>query len=113
MKSKFNGGKCMINYSKFSGKLIRMNREYPIYSREDGKDNEKIGHTAIGDMAVITLADIEDEYFETVIVSGKYVGVDTLALNLKDIKESTFIFNKIDGDNSVYIMDKPVSFEYV
>ena len=103
----------MINYSKYTGKLIKMNREYPIYSREDGKDNEVIGCTAIGDMAVITFAAIKEEYFEVVIVSGKYTGVDTLALDLNDNKESTFVFNKIDGNDSVFILDKPVNFEYV
>jgi hypothetical protein len=107
----------MINFTKFEGKLIRLNKEYPIYNEGD----EVIGYTSAGDMAVITLAEInrktsyknietisedfavgvpiktedEDGYFETVIVSGKYIGVDTLALNLSDIREVTFIFNKI------------------
>ena len=129
----------MKNCTEFKGKLIRMNKEYPIYSREDGKDDEVIGWTAIGDMAVITYADIkekqeyksivkvsdelelgipistgiEEGYFETVIVSGKYVGVDSLALNLDDIADSTFIFNKVDGEDTVYIQDRKINFEYM
>ena len=129
----------MRNYAEFKGKLIRMNKEYPIYSREDGKDDEVIGWTAIGDMAVITYADIkekqnhktvlkisdeiefgipvstgiEEGYFETVIVSGKYIGVDSLALDLDDIADSTFIFNKIDGEMTTYIQDRKIKYEYV
>lgn len=129
----------MRNYAEFKGKLIRMNKEYPIYSREDGKDDEVIGWTAIGDMAVITYADIkekqnhktvlkisdeiefgipvftgiEEGYFETIIVSGKYIGVDSLALNLDDIAESTFIFNKIDGEMTTYIQDRRIKYEYI
>lgn len=129
----------MRNYAEFKGKLIRMNKEYPIYSREDGKDDEVIGWTAIGDMAVITYADIkekqnhktvlkisdeiefgipvstgiEEGYFETVIVSGKYIGVDSLALDLDDIADSTFIFNKIDGEMTTYIQDRKVKYKYI
>ena len=129
----------MKNYAKFEGKLIRMNKEYPIYSREDGKDDEVIGWTAIGDMAVITYADIkekqnhntalkisdeiefgipistgvEEGYFETIIVSGKYIGVDSLALDLDDIADSTFIFNKIDGEMTTYIQNRKIKYEYI
>lgn len=133
----------MINFSRFEGRLIRMNKEYPICSREDDKEDEIIGYTSVGDMAVITFADInkcteykslvkisddlgvdlefgipvpngrEEGYFETIIVSGKYIGVDSLALNLKDIANSTFILNKIDGENTVYIQKREVNYEYV
>ena len=83
----------MTNYSRFEGKLIRMNKPYPITNDED----EILGYTEAGDMAVITFAEIknkigyrkmanisdeldivipfdtgkEEGYFETVIVSGK------------------------------------------
>ena len=100
----------MVNYTSFQGKLLMMTEEYPIYARED--DNKVIGYTSIGDMAIITYEDMEEDYFETVIVSGKYIGVDTLALNLKDIKKSTFVFNKIDGEQSVYIRDMNVDTEW-
>lgn len=100
----------MVDYASFKGKLFIMTEEYPIYDRED--DNKVIGHTSVGDMAVITYENMEEEYFETVIVSGKYIGVDTLALNLKDIKNSIFIFNKIDGEQSVYIRDMNVNTEW-
>lgn len=107
--------------------------------REDDKDDEVIGYTAIGDMAVIIFAEIkeknnyksiqkisedleigipvstgkEEGYFETVIVSGKYIGVDSLALVLDDIVECTFLFNKVDGEMDTYIQDRKINYEYV
>ena len=125
----------MTNYSKFEGKIIRMNKPYPITNDED----EILGYTEVGDMAVITfaelknkigyrkLADISDElgivipfdtgkeegYFETVIVSGKFIGVDSLALDLTDIKESTFIFNNKDDNGIVVINDREINYEYI
>ena len=125
----------MRNFSKFEGKLIRMNKSYPIHNDDD----EIVGYTEVGDMAVITFAEIkkkigyktvtkisdelsigipvvtdgEEGYFETIIVSGKYTGIDSLALDLEDIATSTFIFNKVDGDDTVYIQDRKINFEYV
>lgn len=125
----------MTNYSKFEGKLIRMNKPYPITNDED----EILGYTEVGDMAVITfaeiknrigcrkVADISDElgvvipfdtgkeegYFETVIVSGKFIGVDSLALDLTDIMESTFIFNNKDNNGAVTINNREIKYEYV
>ena len=125
----------MTNYSKFEGKIIRMNKPYPITNDED----EILGYTEVGDMAVITfaelknkigyrkLADISDElgivipfdtwkeegYFETVIVSGKFIGVDSLALDLTDIKESTFIFNNKDKNGIAVIDNREINYEYV
>lgn len=125
----------MRNFSKFEGKLIRMNKSYPIHNDDD----EIVGYTKVGDMAVITFAEIkkktgyktvtkisdelsigipivtdgEEWYFETIIVSGKYTGIDSLALDLEDIATSTFIFNKVDGDDTVYIQDRKINFEYV
>ena len=102
----------MIGYAKFEGRLIRMAESYPIYDRED--DNKVIGYTKAGDMAVITFADslYDEGYYETIIVSGKYIGVDTLALNNSDIKKSTFIFNEIDRHEIVHIDGKKVNFEF-
>lgn len=125
----------MTNYSKFEGKIIRMNKPYPITNDED----EILGYTEVGDMAVITFAEIknkigyrkvaeisdelsitipfntgkEEGYFETVIVSGKFIGVDSLALNLSDIMESTFIFNNKDYNGTVTINNREIKYEYV
>ena len=125
----------MTNYSKFEGKIIRMNKPYPITNDED----EILGYTEVGDMAVITfaelknkigyrkVADIADElgmvipfdtgkeegYFETVIVSGKFIGVDSLALDLTDIKESTFIFNNKNDNGTVTIDGREINYEYI
>ena len=125
----------MTNYSKFEGKIIRMNKPYPITNDED----EILGYTEVGDMAVITfaelknkigyrkVADISDElgivipfdigkeegYFETVIVSGKFIGVDSLALDLTDIKESTFIFNNKDKNGIAVIDNREINYEYI
>lgn len=124
----------MANYYSFNGKLIKMNKPYPITNEKD----EIVGYTEIGDMAVITfseiknktgykkLANISDEwvigipfdtekeegYFETVIVSGKFIGVDSLALDLADIMDSTFIFNNIDNKGTVMITDRQINYEY-
>ena len=125
----------MTNYSKFEGKLIRMNVPYPITNDKD----EILGYTKVGDMAVITFAEIknkivcrkvtdisdelgiavpfdvekEEGYFETVIVSGKFIGVDSLALDLPDIIESTFIFNNKDNNGAVTINNREIKYEYV
>lgn len=125
----------MTNYSKFEGKIIRMNKPYPITNDED----EILGYTEAGDMAVITfaeiknkigyrkVADISDEldivipfdtekeegYFETVIVSGKFIGVDSLALDLTDIMESTFIFNNKDNNGITTIDNREINYEYL
>ena len=125
----------MTNYSKFEGKIIRMNKPYPITNDED----EILGYTEVGDMAVITFAEIknkigyrkvaeisdelsiaipfntgkEEGYFETVIVSGKFIGVNSLALDLTDIKESTFIFNNKDDNGIVVIDDREINYEYI
>lgn len=125
----------MINYSKFEGKIIRMNKPYPITNDED----EILGYTEVGDMAVITFAELknkigyrkvaeisdelniaipfntekEEGYFETVIVSGKFIGVNSLALDLTDIKESTFIFNNKDDNGITTIDNREINYEYL
>ena len=125
----------MTNYSKFEGKIIRMNKPYPITNDED----EILGYTEVGDMAVITFAEItnkigyrkvaeisdelsiaipfktgkEEGYFETVIVSGKFIGVNSLALDLNDIKESTFIFNNKDYNGIATIDNREINYEYI
>ena len=125
----------MTNYQNFENKIIRMNKPYPITNDED----EILGYTEVGDMAVITfaeiknkigyrkVADISDElciaipfdtgkeegYFETVIVSGKFIGVNSLALDLTDIKESTFIFNNKDDNGITTIDNREINYEYI
>lgn len=125
----------MTNYSKFEGKIIRMNKPYPITNDED----EILGYTEVGDMAVITFAEIknkigyrkvaeisdelsitipfntekEEGYFETVIVSGKFIGVNSLTLDLTDIKESTFIFNNKDNNGIATIDNREINYEYI
>lgn len=125
----------MTNYSKFEGKIIRMNKPYPITNDED----EILGYTEVGDMAVITFAEIknkigyrkvaeisdelsitipfntekEEGYFETVIVSGKFIGVNSLTLDLTDIKESTFIFNNKDDNGIATIDNREINYEYI
>lgn len=125
----------MTNYSKFEGKIIRMNKPYPITNDED----EILGYTEVGDMAVITFAELknkigyrkvaeisdelniaipfntekEEGYFETVIVSGKFIGVNSLALDLTDIKESTFIFNNKDDNGITTIDNREINYEYL
>lgn len=112
-----------------------MNKPYLITNEED----EVLGYTEIGDMAVITFAEIrnntgykklvdlsdelvigipfdtekEEGYFETVIVSGKFIGVDSLALDLLDIMDSTFIFNNVDNKGAIMIDNRQINYEYL
>ena len=126
----------MISYSNFKGRLIRMNKPYPIYNDKD----KIIGYTRVGDKAVITYAEIKNKtriqkiaesgngscavflqknnkdvgYFETIIVSGNFAGVDSLALDLSDIMESTFLFNSLDNKSDIITIDnKKIKYEYV
>ena len=102
----------MISYPEYKGKLIKMVDEYPIYDRED--DHVVIGYTEIGDMAVVTYANKDEDYYEMMIVSGKYTGVDTLALNGKDLEKSIFVFNQIDYCGSIVsVQGKEVKNEYL
>lgn len=102
----------MVSYPQYMGKLIKMAEPYPIYDRED--DNLIIGYTEVGDMAVVTYADEIEDYYETVIVSGKYIGVDTLALKSKDLEKSIFVFNNIDYCGSIVsVQGKEVKNEYL
>lgn len=101
----------MVNYANYQNRLIEMTRPYPIYDREYG--NEVIGYTKAGDRAVITYSNLKDNYHETVIVSGEYTGVDTLALSNRDLSMSVFILNNIDKHDLVYINGKKVKCEFV
>lgn len=42
-----------------------------------------------------------------------FIGVNSLALDLIDIKESTFIFNNKDDDGIAVIDDREINYEYV
>lgn len=88
-----------------------MTSPYPIYDRED--DDKIIGHTNIGDMAVITYSDFKDDYHEVTIISGEYTGVDTLALNNNDLYFSVFVMNHIDNHKIVYVNGNKVVSECV
>lgn len=88
-----------------------MTSPYPIYDRED--DDKIIGHTKIGDMAVITYSDFKDDYHEVTIISGEYTGVDTLALNNDDLYFSVFVMNHIDNHEIVYVNGNKVVSECV
>ena len=101
----------MVSYANYKGKLIEMTRPYPIYDREYG--NEIIGYTKAGDKAVITYSDFKDNYHETVIVSGEYTGVDTLALSNRDLNMSVFIFNHIEEQDLFCINGKKVNSKIV
>jgi hypothetical protein len=88
-----------------------MTEPYPIYSREN--DDEIIGYTKVGDMAVITYSDVRDDYHEVAIISGEYIGVDTLALDNEDLYRSVFMINHIDNYTSVYVNGTKVASELV
>lgn len=100
----------MVIFSKFQGKLIKFNSKYPIYDEND----LVIGYTEVGDMAVITYEDTDgDGYFEVIIVSGEYIGYDSLAISMDDVMESTFIIKGIGHSGCVQIKGQYVNYEYV
>ena len=101
----------MVKYSSYKDKLIEMTRPYPIYDTDSG--TEIIGYTKAGDRAVITYSDFKDNYHETVIVSGEFTGVSTLALSNNNLNTSVFIFNNIDKHEVVYINGAKVKCKFV
>jgi hypothetical protein len=76
----------MEDFEMYKFKIAKMMDKQPIYDHENV---EPIGYTEIGDMAIITYS--ENDYYETVITSGKYIGVDTLVLNNEDLKKAIFV----------------------
>lgn len=101
----------MIEFGNYKGRLIKMMEPYPIYDRDD--DEKVIGYTEIGDMAVVTYSAPLESYHEVIIVSGKYTGVDSLALNNVDIANSVFILNSIDDYGIVRVRGNDVKYKYV
>lgn len=101
----------MVDFYNYKGRLIKMMKSYPIYDRYD--DDKIIGYTKIGDLAVVTYSEILGDYHEVIIVSGEYMGVDTLALNRKDIKNCVLIINHIDEHDYVCVQGDKVKHETV
>lgn len=101
----------MIEYHNCRGRLIQMTEPYPIYDRKD--DDKIIGYTKVGDMAVVTYSDFKDDYHEVTIVSGEYIGVDTLALSNDDLYCSVFVINHIDNHKTVYANGEKVISKYI
>lgn len=101
----------MVDYCNYKGRLIKMMEPYPIYDRYD--DEKIIGYTKVGDLAVVTYSEVLGDYYEVIIVSGEFMGVDTLALNRKDIKKSIFIVNHIDEHDCVYVQGDKVKHETI
>ena len=97
--------------AKYTNKLIRLNKKYPIW---DNERDEIDGYTDENDMAIITYESSRADYFETVIVSGKYMGVYDLGLSDTDLAQATFIFNKINGIGSqkMKLQSKNLNVEY-
>lgn len=88
-----------------------LQEKYPIYDPED--DQKIIGYTDIGDKYVVTLEDKVCDYYEGMLVSGKYAGVDSLALNKRDLQKSIFLFSSIDakGCSSIRICNDKIKYE--
>ena len=98
----------MISYPEYKGKLIKMVEEYPIYDRED--DHVVIGHTEIGDMAVVTYANKDEDYYQYVISSGCNDYQGTCSNNTETYCGITYAYdcNKVI-DGSIYIPKKPTT----
>lgn len=97
--------------TKYTNKLIRLNKKYPVWNNER---DEIDGYTDENDMAIITYESPKADYFEAVIVSGKYMGVYDLGLSDTDLAQATFIFNRINGIGSqkMKLKSKNLKIEY-
>lgn len=80
----------MTTYHSIAAKLIKMLNICPVFN----DDEELIGHTQLGDMAIITYEDKNSDYYEATIVSGKFAGIDNLAFNRKQLKDCVVLFNE-------------------
>ena len=92
----------MISYTSFVGRLLRLNKCYPIY---DDNDNI-IGHTSKEDLAVVIHDNLKSEFkdfqeIECTIATGKFAGYDRLALNKNDIKKASYV--GVEDDPDVYV----------
>lgn len=98
----------MINIHTWKNKIIMLNKKYPVY----GTNDRVIGYTAVGDKAVITYQDENMDYFETILISGKYTGVNTLALDKKDIESSTLVIDKAFSYQQYFFDNKEIKTYY-
>lgn len=98
----------MINIHTWKDKIIMLNKKYPVY----GTNDRVIGYTAVGDKAVITYQDENMDYFETILISGKYTGVNTLALDKKDIESSTLVIDKAFSYQQYFFNNKEIKTYY-
>lgn len=98
----------MINIHTWKDKIIMLNKKYPVY----GTNDRVIGYTAVGDKAVITYQDENMDYFETILISGKYTGVNTLALDKKDIEGSTLVIDKAFSYQQYFFNNKEIKTYY-
>lgn len=98
----------MINIHTWKDKIIMLNKKYPVY----GTNDRVIGYTAVGDKAVITYQDENMDYFETIIISGKYTGVNTLALDKKDMESSTLVIDKAFSYQQYFFNNKEIKTYY-
>lgn len=98
----------MINIHTWKDKIIMLNKKYPVY----GTNDRVIGYTAVGDKAVITYQDENMDYFETILISGKYTGVNTLALDKKDMESSTLVIDKAFSYQQYFFNNKEIKTYY-
>lgn len=68
------------------GAIIELGNRLPVYDDND----VVIGKTNIGDRAVVmnTYADATGEHAEVVLISGAYIGYDSLCLDKPDIRKA-------------------------
>lgn len=90
-----------IVYNSLVGKCFKMMEPYPIY---DDDENE-IGRTAIGDIAVCTGESLSarDKYAEFTVATGKYAGYMNLVLYPTDIWKCEYV--GIEDDNDIRVRE--------
>ena len=92
------------------GRLVRMQMQVPIYNDDD----EKLGQTQEGDLAVITYEENPDlfPYIEVTIVSGEFAGMTT-GFSHRDIRNLVFITNERDDELPLYYKKQKLNTETV
>lgn len=96
----------MINFPTYKSRLLRLNANISVFV-----DDNKVGVTDKDDTAVVTLA--EDGYYEIVITSGTFAGIDCVALSKAQIEKCTVLLNKHEYSGCIYVKNKKVKYEYM
>ena len=95
----------MVEYRNAKGLAFELGDSFPIFDDEDNI----IGHTKAGDIAVVTFEEEEgsDIYAEATIATGEFAGYTGLTLKKEDIKNCVLLQWPCGG--TAYLRDIPLA----